>query len=169
MAYCEQCGAELVKRELAHEGMVAYCAQCDAYRFPYSNTAVSMIVLDPTQTKILLIRQYGKADWILVAGYVKADEALEDALHREFHEEIGTCLDQVRYQTSAYYEASNTLMCNFAVVAQEVDLSKCCEWEIDEARWFSFAQAKKAIKPNSLAQRFLFRFLASWEQTRSQL
>ncbi|MCI8540704.1 MAG: NUDIX domain-containing protein, partial [Erysipelotrichaceae bacterium] len=121
------------------------------------------------QTKILLIRQYGKADWILVAGYVKADEALEDALHREFHEEIGTCLDQVCYQTSAYYEASNTLMCNFAVVAQDVDLSKCCEWEIDEARWFSFAQAKKAIKPNSLAQRFLFRFLASWEQIRSQL
>ena len=31
--------------------------------------------------------------------------------------------------------------------------------EVDKAKWFSFADAREAIAPNSLAQKFLLTFL----------
>lgn len=163
MAYCDKCGGLLIGKELAHEGIVPYCEQCKEYRFPLSNTAVSMIVLSPDQTWVLLIRQYGGKDWILVAGYVNQRECLEDAVQRELQEEIGREAVRMRYMKSAYYAKSNTLMCNFAVVADALGLREVCAWEVDEAKWFSFAQAKQMIKPDSLAQHFLCYFLNEWE------
>lgn len=41
------------------------------------NVAVSMIVVDEETGKILLIQQYGKPSYILVAGYVNRGEAEE--------------------------------------------------------------------------------------------
>ena len=53
------------------------------------NVAVSMVVTDEETGKILLIQQYGKPTYILVAGYVNRGEAEEDAVVREVREETG--------------------------------------------------------------------------------
>ena len=68
--HCYECGAELTEKELEGEGIVPYCPQCQQYRFPMYNVAVSMVVTDEETGKILLIQQYGKPTYILVAGYV---------------------------------------------------------------------------------------------------
>ncbi len=164
MAYCEKCGCQLIEKELADEGIIPYCEMCGEYRFPLSNTAVSMIVLSPDQTKILLIQQYGKMDWILVAGYVNQKECLEDALHREYREEIGRSIMRMQYMKSAYFEASNTLMCNYVILSDSISLQALHRQEVDEAKWFSFAQARQEIKQNSLAQHFLYYFMEEWEK-----
>ncbi|NBJ65204.1 NUDIX domain-containing protein [bacterium c-19] len=160
MKYCIKCGHQLVKRSLKHEGMIPYCVHCEEYRFPYANTAVSIILLSPDQSQVLLIQQYQKKDYILVAGYVNQQESLEEALYRECSEETGRKLLGIQYLKSAYYEASNTLMCCFIGVADSVSLKNISTWEIDKANWFSFTEALQVIKPNSLAKHFLEAYLA---------
>ena len=79
MQYCLFCGTKLQIRELEGEGMIPFCEKCGEYRFPVFNTAVSMIVTNTDRDKILLIKQYGRDRYILVAGYVNKGEDAEDA------------------------------------------------------------------------------------------
>ena len=72
--FCTKCGTPFEKRELEGEGLVQFCPRCNAYHFPVFNTACSMIVVDPKEKKILLIKQYGRDHYILVAGYVNRGE-----------------------------------------------------------------------------------------------
>lgn len=164
MKYCQSCGSKLIKQHLAHEGMIPYCECCKEYRFPVSNTAVSMIVLSPKLDQILMIQQYGKKDNILVAGYVNQKEALEEALLRECKEELGRSIVAYQYMKSEYFEKSNTLICNFAVVLDDCSLDEVSEWEVDHAQWFSFEEALKEVKQASLAQRFLLYFMDQWKK-----
>ena len=89
MKHCMQCGSELVLKELKDEGMVPYCPTCKDFRFPVFNVAVSMVILNETKDETLLIKQYGKDSYILVAGYVNKGEDAEDAVIREVKEEMG--------------------------------------------------------------------------------
>lgn len=169
MEYCKTCGHPLQLHFLEHEGIIPYCEHCKEFRFPLSNTAVSLIVLSPQKDQILLIQQYGRPQYILVAGYVDQKESLEEALMREVKEELGRTVWKYQYLRSEYFEKSNTLMCNFAVVIDDVSLEKVSEWEIDQATWFSFADAKQAIYQGSLAQRFLLNFFQIWKDEKLNL
>ena len=158
MKFCYECGTKLTKEYLEGEGNIPYCPQCQQFRFPIYNTAVSMEVLSPKRDKVLLIRQYGKKRNILVAGYVNRGEQAEHAVAREVKEEIGLDVHDVTFQRSSFFEPSNTLMLNFSCVADSEDLSGMTE-EVDEAEWMTFSRAKEEIAPNSLAQTFLMAFL----------
>ena len=89
MEYCRFCGTQLVPRELKNEGMVPYCEKCGEFRFPVFSTAVSMIVMNRRRDRILLIKQYGRDSYILVAGYVNKGEDAENTVRREVAEETG--------------------------------------------------------------------------------
>ena len=94
--HCYECGTALTERELEGEGIVPYCPQCQQYRFPMYNVAVSMVVINEQTGQILLIRQYGKPQFILVAGYVNRGEQLEHAVCREVKEETGMTVTHVK-------------------------------------------------------------------------
>ncbi len=156
--FCRMCGTKLQMRELEHEGIVPYCPSCEAYRYPQYNVAVSMIVVNKATGKILLIKQYGKPFYILVAGYVAKTEALEDAVVRELKEETGMTADQIQFNRTKYFEPSDTLMCNFTVFvidASEMDAN----YEIDSYAWFTPDEARENIKAGSLASFFLNAYL----------
>ena len=110
--HCYECGTALTERELEGEGIVPYCPQCQQYRFPMYNVAVSMVVINEQTGQILLIRQYGKPQFILVAGYVNRGEQLEHAVCREVKEETGMTVTHVKFNRTKFFEPSNTLMCN---------------------------------------------------------
>ena len=93
--HCFECGTALIEKELEEEGIVPYCPKCQQYRFPMYNVAVSMIVVDEETGKILLIQQYSKLSYILVAGYVNRGEAEEHAVVREVREETGLDLPPI--------------------------------------------------------------------------
>ena len=93
--HCFECGTALIEKELEEEGIVPYCPKCQQYRFPMYNVAVSMIVVDEETGKILLIQQYGKLSYILVAGYVNRGEAEEHAVVREFLADTGMTAEQI--------------------------------------------------------------------------
>ena len=161
MKYCMQCGEKLTEKMLEGEGMVPWCPSCGDFRFPVFNTAVSMIVMNPEQDRVILIKQYGKPHNVLVAGYVNRGEDAEDAVVREVREEIGMTVESLRFNHSRYYARTNTLMLNFTVTVEGEEPTP--NREIDSYSWFSPEDAKANIKRNSLAQRFLNWYLDGGE------
>lgn len=153
MKYCMACGTKLEDKYLASEGkMIPYCPSCRDYRFPVFNTAVSMIVMNEAKDKVLLIKQYGRDSYILVAGYVNKGEDAEDAVRREVKEEMDLDVKTLHFNHSHYFAPSNTLMLNFTVT---VEGDPNPDWEIDSYHIFSIADARKNIRRPSLAQKFL--------------
>ena len=158
MSYCPVCGTQLTDRELEHEGIVPFCPRCGEYRFPMFNIAVSMIVVNESNGKMLLIKQYGKDFYRLVAGYVNRTETLEHAAVRELKEETGMTAVRISFNRTRFFEPSNTLMCNFTVFVKD-DSELSPTYEIDSCAWFTFEDAQKNVNPEILAGRFLNAYL----------
>lgn len=158
MKYCHECGTALIDKELEHEGIVPYCPNCQDYRFPMYNVAVSMIIINEENQKILLVKQYGKDYFRLVAGYVNRTETLEHAAVRELKEETGMTAERIEFNRTRFFEPSNTLMCNFTVFVKD-DHELNPNYEIDSCEWFSFDDARRSIDPKILAGIFLNAYL----------
>lgn len=158
MNYCYNCGCKLISKELENEGLIPFCTKCNEYRFPIFSTAVSMIVQNPLKNKILLIKQYNKPNFVLVAGYINKGENAETAVIREIKEEIGIAVADLKYNKSRYFKPTNTLMLNFSCVAKTEELSNITN-EVDYAEWFDVDAAKENIMKNSLAEEFLLSYL----------
>lgn len=156
MKYCYECGTKLIYKELEHEGIISFCTSCNQFRFPIYSTAVSMIVMNKDMSKILLIKQYNKNRFILVAGYINKGESAEAACIRELKEE--TSLDAIKliFNKTEYFEKSNTLMINFGVIVSDEFVIK--NYEIDSYEWFDIDDARINIAKNSLASKFLENF-----------
>ena len=157
MNYCMQCGTKLHLKHHDTEGDVPFCDTCGAFRYPVFNTAVSMVVTNPAKTKVILIKQYGRPHYILVAGYVNRGEDAEHAAVREVREEIGLVAREVRFNHSHYFAPSNTLMLNFTVTVDDEEAHP--NWEVDSWQWFPIEEARRQIKLGSLAEAFLNGYL----------
>lgn len=157
MKYCMECGRKLYLKKLKNEGMIPYCDHCEAFRFPVFSTAVSMIVKNKKEDRILLIKQYGRDSYVLVAGYINKGEDAEDAACREVFEELGLHVLSTHFNHSHYFKPSNTLMLNFTVIVDD-EVPHANE-EIDSYQWFSIEEAKANIRPYSLAEAFLLGYL----------
>ncbi len=156
--FCHECGTKLTQKELENEGIIPFCPKCKVYRFPVYNVAVSMIVINKKTDKILLIKQYGKDYYVLVAGYVNRMEQLEHAVAREIKEETGMNVSQIKFNRTRFYEPSDVLMCNFTAFVED-DSDFCVNEEIDDYCWFTYEEARKNIRQNSLAAYFLNAYL----------
>ncbi|MCR5761134.1 MAG: NUDIX domain-containing protein [Sphaerochaetaceae bacterium] len=156
--FCTKCGTAYQIREMEGEGQVQFCPSCNEYHFPVFNTACSMIVRDPKTKKILLIKQYGRDSYILVAGYVNRGEDAEVAVAREILEETGLEAQKIEFNRSSYFERSNTLMLNWTVWVKDASALHTNK-EVDSYCWFTEDEAKKNIRENSLAERFLLYYL----------
>ena len=153
MNYCMRCGARLTYKEHPTDGSIPYCESCGDYRFPVFSTAVSMMTMNPEKTRILLITQYGRPNFILPAGYVDKGESAEQAVRRELDEELGLEALSLQYKNSHYYARSETLMLNFSVTVEEKDPQP--NWEVDSWHWFTLDEARRIVKPGGLASRLL--------------
>ena len=160
--HCAACGAKLITKTHPTDGEIPYCPECEDFRFPGFNTAVSMIVFNADKSRILLLNQYGK-DGILVAGYVSRGDSLEDTVTREIMEETGLAVKEIIFNTSRYYEDSNTLMCNFACVTEEGAL-RIDKGEVDSARWVPVEDVLDEMLPHSLAKWFTRAYLDKTER-----
>lgn len=157
MKYCVECGTKLIKKHLENEGEIPYCTNCEEFRFPIYNSAVSMIVINKKKEEILLIKQYGRPFFILVAGYINRGESAENAVAREVLEETGLHVTEMQFNMSKFFEPSNTLMINFTAFVDSDAVS--ITDEVDSYQWFSFEEARKNIKSGSLAEQFLCAYL----------
>ena len=85
-------------------------------------------------------------------------ETVEECMRREIKEETEMTVSRIKFNRTSFFEPSNTLMCNFtAFVKDDSELSP--NGEIDSYQWFLPDDARKNIRPNSLAERFLNAYL----------
>ncbi len=148
--YCPVCGRPLQLRPHPTEPPTAWCEGCEDWRFPLYSCAVSGILLDRSGRRMLLIRQYGDPDPVLVAGYVDKGETAEEALFREVREELGMTARSPRFLGSHYYAPSETLMLNFLAVLEEDEAHPGPE--VDSWEWVSVDEAIKLVKSGGLAE-----------------
>ena len=155
--YCPVCGEKLSLRPHPTEPPTLWCSRCSDWRFPLFSAAVSVILLDKSGARMLLIRQYGEPDPVLVAGYVDKGETAEAAVVREIREELGMTALSPRFLGSHYYAPSETLMLNFLAVAAEDEARPNAE--VDGWEWVPAKEARSLVKPGGLAELLL----ADWD------
>jgi len=153
--YCRECGEKLILRYCENEGLVLYCNRCEQFKFTQFYTAVSMVVTNRAQDKILLARHTGEEDFILFAGYIKKGESAEKAVVREMKEETRLNVIKSKYMSSKFHEPKEVLMLNFIAVVEDSAPITLKADELSEVKWFTVSEAKEIIRKNSTAEYFL--------------
>ena len=151
--YCPVCGTKLHPKEQPHEAPALYCSRCEEYRFPLFSAAVAVTVLDEAGENMILIRQYGDPDPVLVAGYIDKGETAEEAVIREVNEELGMTVQRLSFLRSRYYAPSERLGVHDAAAVK--GKAAAPNWEVDKWEWVPVENALGLVKPGGLAEAFL--------------
>lgn len=109
--YCGRCGTLTEVREAGH---MRWCPTCERSRFPRTDPAVIVAVLD-AEGRLLLGHHVGWEDnrVSILAGFVEAGESLEMAVRREVFEEAGVHLTGITYVGSQPWPLPRSLMLGF--------------------------------------------------------
>ena len=152
--YCKNCGQKLTLRFCENEGLVPYCDTCADYMFPLFPVAVSMVVTNRAQDKILLAKHVEDDDFILFAGYIKKGENVEKTIPREIKEELGMNVVKTKFMSTRFHAKKDLLMLNFIVVVEDTPIKLKTD-EITEARWCTHDEALGLIRKSTTAEFFL--------------
>ena len=161
--HCGRCGALTV---VTQGGLVRHCPGCGRDRFPRSDPAIIVAVLDADDRLLLghqVVWPAGRVS--ILAGFVSAGESLEQAVHREVGEESGLQLSAVRYLGSQPWPFPRSLMLGFVARSTSTDVL-VDGVEIEHARWFSRAELTVAEEAGEVLlpgwASIASRIIASW-------
>jgi len=149
--FCGACGERMthVPGERAMK-----CPGCGHHAYPRISPA--MMVLVKRGPAILLARNVAAPPGRMsaLAGFLEAGESIEDAIHREVHEEVGLQVKDLRYFGSQSWPFPHSLMVAFTAeyAGGEITLDDA---EIVEARWFGPGDALPQLSPRQSISRAL--------------
>ena len=156
--FCSVCGNELDSKMIKNEGDIPYCSNCDKLFFPKMNLAI-IAILTNDKNQICLINQKGSNQFkVLIAGFIKPLETLEDCVKREIKEEVGIIVDTVHYLNSYFYEGNDVLMVGFNAITIQNDII-IDQDELDKADWYDFNDCLHRIREGSIAFKLVKQFL----------
>ena len=139
--FCSNCGA---KNETADAGYRRHCPSCNVDHFPRTDPVI--IIVARHGECILLGRQNSWAPGMFsaLAGFMEPGETIEDAARREVFEEAGVRLGEISYVASQPWPFPASLM--IGLIGQAItDAVTIDARELEEARWFSFAEARMMV------------------------
>jgi NAD+ diphosphatase len=130
--FCGACGA--ATQHVDGERCVK-CLGCSHIAYPRISPA--MMVLIRRGDSILLARHSASPTgfFTALAGFLEAGESVEDAIHREVHEEVGLKVRDLRYFGSQPWPFPHSLMIAYTAEFESGDIAVDAT-EIAEARWF---------------------------------
>ena len=114
------------------------CMKCPACgHAAYPRISPAMMVLIRRGKDILLARHAASPApfYTALAGFVEAGESVEEAVHREVHEEVGLRVGQLRYFASQPWPFPHSLMIAFTAEYESGDI-RIDTSEIADARWY---------------------------------
>ena len=154
--FCGVCGTPLT-RHAQERAML--CAACGHIAYPRINPVVITLVHRGDQ--ILLAHKAGGLYpfWSLVAGFVEANEALEETVVREIAEEVGVSVKNIRYAASQPWPYPNNLMIGFTAEYAGGEVTPDGD-EIAEAGWFDRDHLPPIPTRVSIARRLIDAFFA---------
>lgn len=168
--YCGRCGTLTQVRE---GGYVRWCAHCERPRFPRTDPAVIVAILDD-DGRLLLGHHAG---WeptrvSILAGFVEAGESLEMAVHREILEESGLELTRLRYVGSQPWPFPRSLMLGFVAKASGTDV-RVDGLEIEWASFYTVSEVESLVDAGSLTlpmrSSIASRIITTWREGRLSL
>ena len=142
--FCATCGA---KTNIGNGGAKRDCPSCQREHFPRVDPVVIMLV--HRGEKCLLARQthFTRNMYSALAGIIEPGESLEESVRREIMEEAGIEVGQVRYHSSQPWPFPSALMigCHAQGLSDEITMDTK---ELEDARWFSRAEARDMLSQN---------------------
>ncbi|MFT3886639.1 MAG: NAD(+) diphosphatase [Arachnia sp.] len=144
---CEACGGPTVP-DLA--GARRRCPACGALAFPRTDPCVIVAITDPDD-RLLLARQgpWPEGRRSIIAGFIEAGESVEQACHREAHEEVGVTLASLSYVGSQPWPMPRSLMLGFR--ARAVDSLIAVDGdEIVEGAYYTREELAAAVAASSV-------------------
>ncbi len=143
--FCVRCGKELQRVWMgsapppAEEDIAAACTECGYIH--YEGPAVVAGVIVPDGTRILLGRPHGANLPILISGYLKANESVEDAAIRETREETGLSIsvDRILGSYSVGLLGLNAVLVVCVAEVRGGELRRQ-ESELAELDWFELSE-----------------------------
>lgn len=130
--YCGACGTPM------QQSTTEFCMRCPACGLSsYPRISPAMMVLIRAGCRILLARHatYATGRYTALAGFVEPGESIEDAIHREVHEEVGLQVSHLRYFGSQSWPFPHSLMIAFTAEYAGGEI-RIQQEEIADARWF---------------------------------
>ena len=145
--HCSVCGAATLPNR---GGWSRACGSCTAEHYPRADPVV--IMLAEHDGRVLLGRQphYPPGRYSALAGFVEPGETIEAAVARELAEEAGIEVADVRYLASQPWPFPSSLM--IGAHARALDDSLVIDaTELDDARWFTRGEVRRALAGDAAA------------------
>ncbi|OAX81762.1 hypothetical protein ACJ72_03891 [Emergomyces africanus] len=119
--------------------------------FPRTDPTIIVIVVSHDGKRLLLGRQkrYPPNWYSTLAGFIEPGESVEDAVRREVWEEAGVVVSRVViHSTQPWPYPANLMIGAIGQVAkpEHETISLEHDPELEDARWFSVAEAEEALK-----------------------
>ena len=145
--HCPRCGSPT---EPFASGHARKCPVDGSEHFPRVDPAMIVLVTDPDD-RALLARNalWPERRVSVLAGFVEAGEAAEQAVAREVAEETGIKVSAVTYLGSQPWPMPQSLMLGFRAAADNTDIHVDAD-EIAEANWYSRNELAAAIAAGTI-------------------
>lgn len=132
--FCGRCGKETHYKTGAFERI---CQFCDLSFYP--RISPSMIVMIKNNDKILMSRSphFPAGAYGLIAGFLECGESIEDAVHREVHEEVGIRIKNLQYFGSQSWPFPDSLMIGFTADYASGEIMIDTN-ELESANWYRY-------------------------------
>ena len=140
--HCPRCGTPT---NVEAGGWVRRCPADNSEHYPRTDPAIIVTVVGPDGR--LLLGGGGPLDaknYSTLAGFVEPGEALEQAVVREIHEEVGVRVKACQYLGSQSWPFPASLMLGFTAVTDDTD-AQPDGVEVTRARWFSRDELQAAV------------------------
>lgn len=164
--YCSNCGKLTTIKHVHNEGDIPFCEPCNKLIFPTINVAI-IAILSNLQGEVCLVDQSSNSNFkVLIAGFIKPEETLEDCVARELHEELGVSITSCRYLNSYFYGKNNVLMVGYHATTSELEFT-IDKTEIDHASWYHIDDVIGRIREGSIADQLYRQYYNEIKQNRN--
>lgn len=145
--FCSCCGAAST---LAASGWRRECPTCKALHFPRTDPVVIMLAIDGENCLLGRQPRFPAGMYSALAGFLEPGETIEEAVRREILEESGIRCGDVRFVASQPWPFPASLMIGCFATALNRDIV-VDRTELEDARWFSRAEARAMIEARHAA------------------
>ncbi|MGE4630491.1 MAG: NAD(+) diphosphatase [Pseudohongiellaceae bacterium] len=161
--FCGSCGGSTEHHEIER---AVCCLTCNNRFYPRINPCA--IVLVVRGRKVLLARsaRFRTGFYSCLAGFIEIGETAEETVLREVKEEVGICVNNVRYIKSQSWPFPSQLMLGFIAEYESGEIEPEPE-EIEEADWYDIDQLPNIPLPGISVAGELIQYYS--EQVRSGL
>ena len=130
--FCANCGQPT---NVVQGGWRRDCGACGAQHFPRTDPVVIMLAVRDEHCLLGRQSRFLPGMWSCLAGFVEPGENIDQAVHRETHEEAGVRCGRVSYFASQPWPFPMSLMigCHAQALTTDIVVDRN---ELEDARWF---------------------------------